>query len=70
MFMTGESDEYPAWALPLIVRRMLWKEYGVAFGEIQFEDVLKAMRLHSMENQRDKNSSRESSRLLGKLNER
>lgn len=53
MFAMGETDEYPLWALPLLARRLLWKEYGIPFEDFEFEDVLIAMRLQKLETDRD-----------------
>lgn len=49
----GETDEYPAWALPLLVKRMLWKDYGVNIGDLEFEEVMLAMSLRSLEANRE-----------------
>jgi hypothetical protein len=48
----GDTDEYPSWALPLIYRRLLWQEYGVSLPGFDFEDMMLAFRLRSMEAQR------------------
>lgn len=53
----GTTDEYPAWATPLLVRRMLWKEYGIAFKGYRFDDVLQAIRLHGLEVERSRHDS-------------
>jgi hypothetical protein len=44
--------------LPLIYRRLLWQEYGVAIGDFTFEDMIIAIRLHSMEVERENNLSK------------
>ena len=51
----GDTDEYPSWALPLIYRRVLWQEYGVPLPDFNFEDMLLALRLRSLEAQRSQN---------------
>lgn len=65
MFVTGETDEYPDWSLPLLVRRMLWQQYGIPFKDLEFGDILQALRLHTMERQRESYLNREHSRGLG-----
>ncbi|MCI0551268.1 MAG: hypothetical protein L0287_09955 [Anaerolineae bacterium] len=52
------TDEYPAWALPLLVRRMLWQQYGIAFLDYEFDDLLQAMRLNSLEVERSQFEAR------------
>lgn len=54
MFATGESDEYPQWALPLLTKRMLYQDYGIVFSDMSLSDVLDAMRLRTLENQRER----------------
>ena len=51
----GETDEYPSWAAPLLARRMLWKDYGISLGDdLEFEELLLAMRLHGLETERER----------------
>ncbi len=59
-FVTGDSDTYPDWALPLIYRRMLWQEYGIAIPDFSFEDVMLAIRLRSLEAQRQNYTNKKS----------
>jgi hypothetical protein len=51
----GDSDEYPGWALPLIYRRMLWQQYGVVMPDFDFQELLNAIRLYGLENERRNN---------------
>lgn len=53
LFAMGEMDEYPSWALPLLVRRMYWKDYGIILDALTFEEMLDVMRLNTMEKQRE-----------------
>jgi hypothetical protein len=55
MFEVGETDEYPIWALPLLPRRIMWKEYGIPFSDFEFPDVMLMLRLQGLENRREKN---------------
>jgi len=34
---------------PLLVRRVLWQEYGVAANDLTMKDVILAVRLHNAE---------------------
>lgn len=53
MFGMGETDEYPLWCLPLLARRLLWKDYGIPFDDFEFNDIMLAMSLQNLENQRE-----------------
>ena len=57
-FETGDSDEPPDWALPLVYRRMLWKEYGIVVPDFMFSDFVDAIHFHGMEAERRRNLAR------------
>jgi len=52
MYGMGEDDTPPAWATPLIVRQMLWKNYGIGFDDFEFRDVILAIKWQGLEAQR------------------
>ncbi len=56
MFTMGDTDEYPQWALPFLTARMLWQSYGIQVSSYDMNFLLGALRLHSLENQREKNT--------------
>jgi hypothetical protein len=56
----GDNDEYPSWALPLVYRRMLWQEYGIAVQDFSFEDMMLAIRLRALEAERQNYISKSS----------
>ena len=54
-FASGQSSTLPDWAGELMIRRLLWQQYGVP-ADLTFWDVGRALSLHAAEVERAKNS--------------
>ena len=51
-FAAGMSAETPAWANEHYARRTLWRNYGVAWSDMQLADAIRALALASAEEER------------------
>lgn len=62
--MLGEIDELPYELVPISVRRLLWKEYGIVLPDFTGDDAIDALILNDAEKQREQELERKRARQI------